>query len=167
MNRAVADMIKRRLIGIYYVHVPIRMTVVRSKALGGLVVYAPVAPTPECLGLLRELTDQHGPVRTIVLPSVAVEHKVLAGPFARKFPDGSAGHSSDRALFLEFESFGVPARQLDPEIAASKALHAAAARRARRRRLRWALHLAPSPSTLTGRRRRSTKICSPTCPRAS
>ena len=75
-----------QLIGIYYVHVPIRMTVVRMES-GGLFVYAPVAPTLECLDLLQPLIDAHGPVRYIVLPSVAVEHKVLAGPFARAFPD--------------------------------------------------------------------------------
>ena len=32
------------------------------------------------------LVEAHGPVRYIVLPSVAPEHKVLAGPFARSFP---------------------------------------------------------------------------------
>ena len=72
-------------IGIFYVSVPIRMTVVAMEA-GGLFVYAPVAPTEECLDLLRPLIAEHGPVRHIVLPSVAVEHKVLAGPFARRFP---------------------------------------------------------------------------------
>ena len=75
-----------QLIGIYYVHVPIRMTVVRLES-GGLFVYAPVAPTKECLSLLQPLIDAHGPIRYIVLPSVAVEHKVNAGPFARAFPD--------------------------------------------------------------------------------
>jgi hypothetical protein len=75
-----------QLIGIYYVHVPIRMTVVSLQS-GGLLVYAPVAATRECLDLLQELIDEHGSIRHIVLPSVAAEHKVLAGPFARKFPD--------------------------------------------------------------------------------
>lgn len=74
-----------QLIGIYYVHVPIRMTVCTLK--DGLFVYAPVAPTKECLALLQPLIDEHGPVKYIVLPSVAVEHKVNAGPFARKFPN--------------------------------------------------------------------------------
>ena len=74
-----------QLIGIYYVHVPIRMTVLRLDA-GGLFVYAPVAPTKECLALLQPLIDEYGPVKYIVLPSVAVEHKVNAGPFARAFP---------------------------------------------------------------------------------
>eukprot|EP00548_Thalassiothrix_antarctica_P007548 CAMPEP_0194150766 /NCGR_PEP_ID=MMETSP0152-20130528/45063_1 /TAXON_ID=1049557 /ORGANISM="Thalassiothrix antarctica, Strain L6-D1" /LENGTH=292 /DNA_ID=CAMNT_0038854005 /DNA_START=263 /DNA_END=1139 /DNA_ORIENTATION=- len=75
-----------QLIGIYYVHVPIRMTVCKAEG-GGLLVYAPIAPTRECLRLLQELIDRYGPVRKIVLPSVAVEHKVNAGPFARAFPD--------------------------------------------------------------------------------
>lgn len=74
-----------QLIGIYYVHVPIRMTVVRTKR--GLVVYAPVAPTQECLRLLREIIEQENlQITDIILPSVAVEHKVNAGPFARAFP---------------------------------------------------------------------------------
>jgi hypothetical protein len=74
-----------QLIGIYYVHVPIRMTVCRMS--DGLFVYAPVAPTKECVALLQPLIDQYGPIRTIILPSVAVEHKVNAGPFARAFPE--------------------------------------------------------------------------------
>eukprot|EP00873_Tetraselmis_striata_P045854 jgi/Tetstr1/466118/TSEL_010681.t1 len=72
-------------LGIYYVTVNLRMTVIALQG-GGLFVYAPVAPTEECLALLQPLIDEHGPVRFIVLPSVAVEHKVNAGPFARKFP---------------------------------------------------------------------------------
>lgn len=77
-----------QLIGIYYVQLPIRMTVIKLQETsgGGLFVYAPVAPTQECLDLLQPLIDAYGPVRFIVLPSVAVEHKVNAGPFARRFP---------------------------------------------------------------------------------
>ena len=74
-----------QLLGVFYVHVPIRMTVVAMEQ-GGLFVYAPVAPTQECLAMLQPLIEQHGPVKHIVLPSVAPEHKVLAGPFARNFP---------------------------------------------------------------------------------
>jgi len=54
---------------------------------GGLFVYAPVAPTKECLALLAPLVAAHGTVKHIVLPSVAPEHKVNAGPFARQFPE--------------------------------------------------------------------------------
>ncbi|MEM9511907.1 MAG: DUF4336 domain-containing protein, partial [Cyanobacteria bacterium P01_E01_bin.48] len=51
-----------QLQGIFYVVVPIRMTVVRLDA-GGLLVYAPVAPTRECLGLMQDLIDRHGDVK--------------------------------------------------------------------------------------------------------
>jgi hypothetical protein len=72
--------------GILYVVTPIRMTVVKLKA-GGLLVYAPVAPTPECLKLMQELVDTHGAVQYIILPTVSgIEHKVFVGPFARRFP---------------------------------------------------------------------------------
>ncbi|MFP4297615.1 MAG: DUF4336 domain-containing protein [Spirulinaceae cyanobacterium] len=71
--------------GILYVVVPIRMTVVKL-AKGGLLVYAPVAPTPECVRMLRELEAQHGEVKYIILPTVSgLEHKVFVGPFARQF----------------------------------------------------------------------------------
>lgn len=76
-----------QMFGVFYVHVPIRMTVVAMQDGKGLFVYAPVAPTKECLRLLQPLIQAHGPVKYIVLPSVAPEHKVLAGPFARKFPE--------------------------------------------------------------------------------
>ncbi|CAK0827928.1 unnamed protein product [Prorocentrum cordatum] len=62
-------------LGIYYVQVPIRMTVYRMRSRRGLFVYAPVAPTEECVALLRELEELHGPVLYVVLPTCAVEHK--------------------------------------------------------------------------------------------
>jgi Domain of unknown function (DUF4336) len=72
--------------GILYVVTPIRMTVVKLAA-GGLLVYAPVAPTPECLRLMQDLVNAHGTVRYIILPTVSgIEHKVFVGPFARRFP---------------------------------------------------------------------------------
>ena len=75
-----------QLQGILYAIAPIRMTVVRLER-WGLLVYAPIAPTPECLRLLGELVDRYGDVRCIFLPtSSGLEHKVFVGPFARKFP---------------------------------------------------------------------------------
>ncbi|MDX2242875.1 MAG: DUF4336 domain-containing protein [Leptolyngbyaceae cyanobacterium bins.302] len=72
--------------GILYVVVPIRMTVVKLAA-GGLLVYAPIAPTAECLQLVRELVAEHGEVKYIILPSSSgLEHKVFVAPFARFFP---------------------------------------------------------------------------------
>ncbi len=75
-----------QLQGILYVIVPVRMTVIKLKE-GGLFVYAPVAPTKECLNLMQELVDQHGPVQYIIMPTASgIEHKAFAGPFAQKFP---------------------------------------------------------------------------------
>jgi hypothetical protein len=75
-----------QLQGILYVVTPIRMTIVRL-AVGGLLVYAPVAPTVECLDLVNELVAQYGDVKYIILPTASgLEHKVFAGPFARWFP---------------------------------------------------------------------------------
>jgi hypothetical protein len=72
--------------GVLYVAVPIRMTVVRLDE-GGLLVYAPVAATPECIRLVQELVAKHGDVKYIILPTVSgLEHKVFIGPFARHFP---------------------------------------------------------------------------------
>jgi len=56
-----------QLIGIYYVQLPIRMTVVSLEG-GGLFVYAPVAPTEECLSLMQTLIDEYGPVKVSSRP---------------------------------------------------------------------------------------------------
>lgn len=72
--------------GIFYVVVPISMTVVKLES-GGLLVYAPIAPTRECIRLVNELVAIHGEVKYIILPTVSgIEHKVFVGPFARYFP---------------------------------------------------------------------------------
>jgi hypothetical protein len=74
-----------QLQGIFYVVVPIRMTVVKLEA-GGLLIYAPIAPTPECIRLVKELVAEHGDVKYIILPTISgLEHKIFVGPFARKF----------------------------------------------------------------------------------
>ncbi|MCP9916230.1 DUF4336 domain-containing protein [Cyanobium sp. ATX 6F1] len=74
-----------QLIGLYYVAVPIRMTVVKLRE--GLLLYAPVAPTAELLAALRELEERHGPVVTIVLPTASgLEHKLPVPAMARAFP---------------------------------------------------------------------------------
>lgn len=97
--------------GIFYVIVPIRMTVVRLDA-GGLFVHAPVAPTAECLNQLQGLIDRHGPVRYIVLPTVsAIEHKATVGPFARKFPQAEvyvAPHQWSFPVNLPLSWLGFP-----------------------------------------------------------
>ncbi len=100
--------------GIFYVVVPIRMTVLRLDA-GGLLVYAPVAPTVECLRLMQELVAAHGDVKYIILPTVSgVEHKVFVGPFARHFPSAQVYVSPYQWSFplnLPLSWLGLPAQR--------------------------------------------------------
>jgi len=101
--------------GILYIHVPIRMTVYRMTSRRGLFVYAPVAPTDECIGLLRELEEQYGEVAHIVLPTVAVEHKVFVGPFARACPKAEVWVCPGQfsvPLQLPLEFLGFPSGRL-------------------------------------------------------
>lgn len=67
--------------GIVNVNVPVRQTVVRlsEKAGGGLLVYNPVAPTPQLLKMMKILEANHGKVRHIILGTVALEHKATFG----------------------------------------------------------------------------------------
>ncbi len=100
-----------QLQGILYVVVPIRMTVIRLES-GGLLVYAPVAPTPECIRLVKELVAKHGEVKYIILPTVSgIEHKVFVGPFARCFPQVQvfvAPHQWSFPLNLPLSWLGLP-----------------------------------------------------------
>ncbi|MDJ0736632.1 MAG: DUF4336 domain-containing protein [Nostocaceae cyanobacterium] len=109
-----------QLQGIFYVVVPIRMTVVKLEN-GGLLVYAPVAPTKECIRLVQELVAKHGDVKYIILPTISgLEHKVFVGPFARKFPKAQvfvAPHQWSFPLNLPLSWLGFPAKrtQILPE----------------------------------------------------
>ena len=68
--------------GVLNVNVNVRMTVVKLEG-GGLWVHNPVAPTAECLSLIHALESKHGCVEHIVLGTLGLEHKALAGPFSR------------------------------------------------------------------------------------
>lgn len=113
MQEVVADTIWTfdQLQGIFYVVVPIRMTVVKLQP-NGLLVYSPVAPTAECLAMVRSLESQHGPVRYIIMSTTTgIEHKVFAGPFARQFPDAQvyvAPHQWSFPLNLPLSWLGLP-----------------------------------------------------------
>ncbi|EFN58377.1 hypothetical protein CHLNCDRAFT_140272 [Chlorella variabilis] len=64
----------------------VRMTIVRLKS-GGLWVHAPIAPTRECVRMVRQLENETGEaVKYIVLPTFGYEHKIFVGPFSRRFP---------------------------------------------------------------------------------
>lgn len=100
--------------GIFYVVVPIRMTVLKLAA-GGLFVFSPVAPTRECVQLVRELEAEHGEVKYVVLPTVTgVEHKYFAGPFAQKFKRSQVYVAPNQWSFpldLPMSWLGFPARR--------------------------------------------------------
>jgi hypothetical protein len=100
--------------GIFYVIVPIRMTAIKLDR-GGLLIYAPVAPTKECLRLLQEIIDLHGDIKYIVLSTIsAVEHKVFVGPFARCFPSANilvAPNQWSFPLNLPLSWLGLPVKR--------------------------------------------------------
>ncbi len=103
-----------QLQGVFYVIVPIRMTAVKLSE-GGLLIYAPVAPTPECIRLLKELVEEHGDVKYIVLPTISgLEHKIFVGPFARCFPNAQVFVAPNQWSFplnLPLSWLGLPAKR--------------------------------------------------------
>ena len=110
--------------GVIFVHVPVRMTVVRLDS-GGLFVYAPVAPTTECLRLLAELEAVHGDVKHILLPTLAIEHKAFAGAFAEKRPAATLWVAAGQYSFpldlpLLLQGFPRGTRTLPPEADAAQ-----------------------------------------------
>ena len=102
-----------QLQGVYYVAVPIRLTVV--KVPGGLMLVNPLPPTGEVCQAIAGLEQQHGPVRTIVLPTASgLEHKLPLGPLARAFPDAEVWVCPGQWSFpvqLPLSWLGVPARR--------------------------------------------------------
>ncbi|MGB5963369.1 MAG: DUF4336 domain-containing protein [Coleofasciculaceae cyanobacterium] len=103
-----------QLQGIVYVVVPIRMSVIKLKN-GGLLIYAPIAPTKECINLVQELVAEHGEVKYIILPTISgLEHKVFVGPFARRFPQAEVFVAPNQWSFpvnLPLSWLGFPAQR--------------------------------------------------------
>ncbi len=103
-----------QLQGTLYTVVPIRMTVIKLST-GGFLVYAPVAPTRECIRILKELVALHGDVKYIILPtSSGLEHKVFVGPFARCFPSSQvfvAPHQWSFPFNLPLSWLGFPQKR--------------------------------------------------------
>ena len=100
-----------QLQGVYYVAVPIRLTVV--KVPGGLMLVNPLPPTAELKAQLKVLEAAHGPVRTIVLPTASgLEHKLPLGPLARAYPQAEVWVCPGQWSFpvqLPLAWLGVPA----------------------------------------------------------
>lgn len=97
---------QEQALGFSSVATNIRMTVIKLKS-GGLWVHAPIAPTKECIQLLKEL---EAPVEHIILPTFAYEHKIFVGPFSRKFPQATiwvAPRQWSWPINLPLEFFGI------------------------------------------------------------
>ena len=80
--------------GVLYVLVPIRMTILVCDDCGplrgnrrGLCVYSPIAPTDECVALVRDIERKENCFVEHIVSSSAqgAEHKQYVGPFARRF----------------------------------------------------------------------------------
>ena len=102
-----------QLQGVYYVAIPVRLTV--AKVPGGLMLVNPLPPTGEVRQAIAGLEQQHGPVRTIVLPTASgLEHKLPLGPLARAFPGAEIWVCPGQWSFpvqLPLAWLGVPARR--------------------------------------------------------
>ncbi|KAJ8605229.1 hypothetical protein CTAYLR_000482 [Chrysophaeum taylorii] len=74
-----------------------RMVAVKLRS-GDLWVYNPVAPTRELVDLVSSLPFS-GRVAHVVLGTTQYEHKIFAGPFARKFPEAAVHCVPDQWSF--------------------------------------------------------------------
>ena len=102
-----------QLQGVYYVAVPVRLTV--AKVPGGLMLVNPLPPTRELRQAIARLEEQHGPVLSIVLPtSSGLEHKLPLGPLASAFPQAQVWVSPGQWSFpipLPLSWLGIPANR--------------------------------------------------------
>ncbi len=74
-----------QLQGLYYVAVPVRLTVVKVE--GGLMLFNPLPPTNELKMALDALESKFGPVLSIVLPTASgLEHKISLPALSRACP---------------------------------------------------------------------------------
>lgn len=97
---------QEQALGFSSVSTNIRMTVIKLRS-GGLWIHAPIAPTRECIEMVKELGS---PVKFIILPTFAYEHKIFVGPFSRKFPTAQiwvAPKQWSWPLNLPLEFFGI------------------------------------------------------------
>lgn len=80
-----------QLQGIINVNVPVRCTIIKLHKDGGsLFINNPVAPTEECIEMVRKIeADTKAKVKHIVLSSLALEHKGTTGLFSSYFPEST------------------------------------------------------------------------------
>jgi len=99
--------------GIYYVAVPVRMTVI--KVYEGLMILNPLPPTIELINQLNELIFKHGPIKAIVLPTASgLEHKIGLPPLARIFNQSEIWLCPGQWSFpinLPLDFIGIPSKR--------------------------------------------------------
>ncbi len=102
-----------QLQGLYYVAVPVRLTVVKVD--GGLMLFNPLPPTRELLRELDNLQEKHGPVLSIVLPTASgLEHKISLPALTRSFPKAEVWVCPGQWSFpisLPLSWLGIPRRR--------------------------------------------------------
>ncbi len=102
-----------QLQGIYYVAVPIRLTVVKVD--GGLMLFNPLPPTKELMKDLSQLENDHGDVLDIVLPTASgLEHKISLPALSRAFPKATLWVCPGQWSFplgLPLEFIGIPRKR--------------------------------------------------------
>jgi len=99
--------------GLYYVAVPIRMTVLRVN--NGLMLINPLPPTKELISELNKLILVHGSVKTIVLPnSSGLEHKIGLPALSRIFNEADIWICPGQWSFpinLPLNFLGIPSKR--------------------------------------------------------
>lgn len=76
--------------GIINVNVPVRCTIIRLQKDNSIFINNPVAPTQECLDMVRSIASRYNAtVKHIVLSSLALEHKGTTGAFSSYFPQST------------------------------------------------------------------------------
>jgi len=99
--------------GLYYVAVPIRMTVIKVN--NGLMIINPLPPTKELIDEVNKLTLIHGEVQTIVLPTASgLEHKIGLPALVRIFDKSDIWICPGQWSFpinLPLDFIGIPSRR--------------------------------------------------------
>ena len=99
--------------GIYYVAVPIRMTIIKVD--DGLMLINPLPPTIELVNELDKIIKIHGKVKTIVLPTASgLEHKIGLPALSRIFKDAEIWLCPGQWSFpinLPLDFIGIPSKR--------------------------------------------------------
>ena len=100
--------------GLYYVAVPIRMTIIKVD--NGLMLINPLPPTKELISELNKLIIKYGPVTNIVLPTASgLEHKIGLPAISRIYSDADIWICPGQWSFpinLPLDFLGIPSARV-------------------------------------------------------